>query len=35
MQRAPFHGLPRMGWMFVLKATAYNLVRLPGLLVTG
>ena len=35
MQRAPFRGLRRMGWMLQLKAAAYNLVRLPGLLVTG
>jgi transposase len=35
MQRAPFRGVQRMGWMFQLKAAAYNLVRLPGLLATG
>jgi len=35
MQRAPFRGVRRMGWMFQLKAAAYNLVRLPGLLATG
>jgi transposase len=35
MQRAPFRGLPRMGWMFKFKAAAYNLVRLPGLLAAG
>jgi len=35
MQRAPFRGSRRMGWMFVFKAAAYNLVRLPGLLVAG
>jgi hypothetical protein len=27
MQRAPFRGLPRMGWMFAFKASAYNLVH--------
>ena len=35
MDRAPFRGLPRMGWMFQFKAAAYNLVRLPRLLATG
>jgi transposase len=35
MQRAPFRGLPRMEWMFRFRASAYNLVRLPGLLATG
>jgi transposase len=35
MERAPFRGLPRMGWMFQFKAAAYNLVRLPRLLATG
>ena len=35
MQRAPFRGSRRMGWMFVFKAAAYNLVRLPRLLVAG
>jgi transposase len=35
MDRAPFRGLPRMGWMFQFRATAYNLVRLPRLLATG
>jgi transposase len=28
-------GLARVGWMFTLKAAAYNLVRLPKLLPTG
>jgi transposase len=35
MDRAPFRGLGRMGWMFQFKAAAYNLVRLPKLLPTG
>jgi transposase len=35
MDRAPFRGLPRMGWMFQFRAAAYNLVRLPRLLATG
>ena len=26
------HGLARVGWMFTLTATAYNLVRLPKLI---
>ena len=34
-ERAPFRGLPRMGWTFKFKAAAYNLVRLPGLLAVG
>jgi len=35
MDRAPFRGLPRMGWAFKFRATAYNLIRMPGLLATG
>jgi len=35
MDRAPFRGLSRMGWMFQFRAAAYNLVRLPRLLPTG
>jgi transposase len=35
MERAPFRGLARMGWMFTFKSAAYNLVRLPGILTTG
>lgn len=35
MNRAPFRGRDRMGWMFQFKAAAYNLVRLPRLLATG
>jgi transposase len=35
MAQTKFRGLPRVGWMFTLKATAYNLIRLPGLLATG
>jgi len=34
MQRAPFRGLPRMGWTFKFRTAAYNLIRLPGLLAT-
>ena len=30
-----FRGLARVGWMFSLKAAAYNLIRLPRLLATG
>jgi len=35
MAQTKFRGLNRVGWMFTLKATAYNLVRMPGLLATG
>ena len=35
MDRAPFRGTPRMGWMFTFRSAAYNLVRLPRLLATG
>jgi transposase len=35
MDRAPFRGLPRMGWAFNFRTTAYNLIRMPGLLATG
>lgn len=35
MDRAPFRGTPRMGWMFTFRSAAYNLVRLPRLLTTG
>jgi hypothetical protein len=35
MAQTKFRGLPRVGWMFTLKATAYNLIRLSGLLATG
>jgi len=35
MDRAPFKGLSRMGWMFIFKAVAYNLVRVPRLLAAG
>jgi hypothetical protein len=35
MAQTRFRGLPRKGWMFTFKATAYNVVRLPGLLATG
>ena len=33
--RLYLRGLPRVGWMFQLKAAAYNLVRLPKLLAMG
>lgn len=32
MARTMYRGLARVGWMFQLKATAYNLIRLPKLL---
>ncbi len=35
MDRAPFRGTPRMGWMFTFRSAAYNLVRLPRLLAAG
>jgi hypothetical protein len=35
MERAPFRGLPRMGWMYQFRTAAYNLVRLPRLVATG
>jgi hypothetical protein len=35
MDRAPFRGLPRMGGAFKFRTTAYNLIRMPGLLATG
>jgi transposase len=35
MAQTKHRGLPRVGWMFTLKAAAYNLVRLPKLLPTG
>jgi len=35
MAQTKFRGLKRVGWMFTLKAAAYNLIRLPGLLATG
>ncbi|HEY3840371.1 MAG TPA: transposase [Bryobacteraceae bacterium] len=35
MDRAPFRGLPRMGGAFKCRTTAYNLIRMPGLLATG
>lgn len=34
MDRAPFRGQPRMGWMFRFRVAAYNLIRLPRLLAT-
>ena len=35
MERAPFGGLPRMGWTFKFKAAVDPLIGLPGLLATG
>jgi transposase len=35
MAQTKFRGLVRVGWMFTLKAAAYNLIRLPRLLATG
>jgi transposase len=35
MDRVPFRGTARMGWMFTFRSAAYNLVRLPRLLTTG
>lgn len=35
MAQTKFRGLLRVGWMFMLKAAAYNLIRLPRLLATG
>ncbi|MEO9191987.1 MAG: IS5 family transposase [Acetobacteraceae bacterium] len=35
MAQTKFRGLPRVGWIFALKAAAYNLIRLPRLLTTG
>jgi transposase len=32
LRKTRHRGLPRVGWMFTLTATAYNLVRLPKLL---
>jgi hypothetical protein len=34
MAQTKFRGLDRVGWMFTLKAAAYNLIRLPRLLAT-
>ena len=35
MAQTKHRGLPRVGWMFQLKAAAYNLILLPKLLATG
>ena len=35
MAQTKFRGLARVGWMFTLKAAAYNLIRLPRLLAKG
>jgi len=35
MAQTKFRGTARVGWIFQLKAAAYNLIRLPKLLATG
>lgn len=35
MAQTKLRGVKRVEWMFVFKATAYNLIRLPRLLATG
>lgn len=35
MVQTKFRGVARVGWMFQLKAAAYNLIRLPKLLAAG
>jgi len=35
MAQTKHRGLARVGWMFQLKAVAYNLIRLPKLLAAG
>ena len=35
MAQTKHRGLDRVGWMFELKAAAYNLIRLPKLMPTG
>ncbi len=35
MAQTKFRGRARVGWMFMFKATAYNLIRLPRLLAIG
>ena len=35
MAQTKLRGVKRVAWMFVFKATAYNLIRLPRLLATG
>lgn len=35
MAQTKHRGVARVGWMFQLKATAYNLIRLPKLLAAG
>jgi transposase len=35
MAQTKFRGIARVGWMFTLKAAAYNLIRMPKLLATG
>ena len=35
MRKTMMRGKDRVGWMFTLKAAAYNLIRLPKLLVTA
>ncbi|MCA3458975.1 MAG: transposase, partial [Rhodobacter sp.] len=35
MRKARHRGLPKVGWQFTLAMPAYNLVRLPKLLVVA
>jgi Transposase DDE domain len=35
MAQTKYRGLARVGWMFQLKAAAYNLIRLPKLVAAG
>jgi hypothetical protein len=35
MAQTKLRGVQRVGWMYVFKAAAYNLIRLPRLLATG
>ena len=35
MAQTKLRGVARVEWMFVFKAAAYNLIRLPRLLATG
>ena len=35
MAQTKLRGVERVGWMYVFKAAAYNLIRLPKLLATG
>lgn len=35
MAQTKLSGVHRVAWIFVFKAAAYNLIRLPRLLATG